>query len=203
MRVRGKCLGDPLLLMPPGSTQSSLPPTLGSSSPGLPAGVHRTKQVTHKEKVGTLGIDACCCCQVVQGDAETVCRAQEIRGKNSQSRMSTKTTYEVMHLTSLNTEQGAHHWRARPQHPNSATISRMPDDSLPPLDTLVRISPPFAGSWFPSQPNTPDASTGPPNTFRKRRRVSVREASHGSTRTQTSGKASSRNQQRRDPQQRH
>ena len=55
MRKRGQGLGDRLLLMPPGSTQSSPSPTLSSSCDGLPARVHRTKQVTHKEKWARLG----------------------------------------------------------------------------------------------------------------------------------------------------
>ena len=55
MRERGQGLGDRLLLVPPGSTQSSPSPTLSSSCHGLPARVHRTKQVTHKEKWARLG----------------------------------------------------------------------------------------------------------------------------------------------------
>ena len=62
MRVRGKGLGDRLLLMPPSSTHSSPPPTLGSSSPGLPARVHLATKVTQQKGVGTLESDACCCC---------------------------------------------------------------------------------------------------------------------------------------------
>ena len=53
--VRHKGLGDRLLLMPPSSTQSSPSPMLGSSCHGLPAEVHLTTQVTHKEKWACLG----------------------------------------------------------------------------------------------------------------------------------------------------
>ena len=42
-RIRGKGLGDRLLLMPPSSTQSSPSPTLGSTPPLLPAEVHRER----------------------------------------------------------------------------------------------------------------------------------------------------------------
>ena len=54
-------LGDRLLLVPPGSTQSSPSPTLSSSCHGLPARVHRPKQVTHKEKWARLGKTPNCC----------------------------------------------------------------------------------------------------------------------------------------------
>ena len=51
-------LGDRLLLIPQSSTQSSPPPTLGSSSPGLPARVHLATKVTQQNGVGTLESDA-------------------------------------------------------------------------------------------------------------------------------------------------
>ena len=58
MRRYSHCLGDRLLLMPPGSTQSSPFPPLGSTSPGLPAGVHLATKVTRQKRVGTLESDA-------------------------------------------------------------------------------------------------------------------------------------------------
>ena len=51
MRGYSHCLGDRLLLMPPGSTQSSPFPPLGSTSPGLPASATTKKS-------GTLESDA-------------------------------------------------------------------------------------------------------------------------------------------------
>ena len=65
MRKRGQGLGDRLLLMPPGSTQSSPSPTLSSSGPGLPASVHLATKVTQTTRVGTLGIDAWLFCSVL------------------------------------------------------------------------------------------------------------------------------------------
>ena len=58
LRKRGKGLGDRLLLVPPGSTQPSPSPSLGSSCDGLPAGVHLATGDAQR-KVGTLESDAC------------------------------------------------------------------------------------------------------------------------------------------------
>ena len=49
---RGQGLGDQLLLVPPPQAQSSL---LATRAHGLPARIHRTAQVTHKEKWARLG----------------------------------------------------------------------------------------------------------------------------------------------------
>ena len=49
MRRYSHCLGDRLLLMPPGSTQSSPFPPLGSTSPGLPARVHFARGDAQKQ----------------------------------------------------------------------------------------------------------------------------------------------------------
>ena len=58
MRRYSHCLGDRLLLMPPGSTQSSPFPPLGSTRPRLPARVHLATKVTRQKRVGTLESDA-------------------------------------------------------------------------------------------------------------------------------------------------
>ena len=105
----------------------------------------------------------CCRCQVVQGEAETVCHAHGIREQRTQF----FTQAGACTSLSLKTERGGRQ-RARNQPRKKAPSS---PNSLTKASHIVHCgkkSSSFAGSWFKNRPNRPDAPPGPPNTSEKR-----------------------------------